>query len=87
MKRIAFSLAITLAFAAPGFAQQTVKIANVVELSGTGTTAASIAGTASIAAIPSVAAASTAPTAAASSGPAARTSARAAASVGCGRPV
>lgn len=39
MKRIAFSLAITLAFAAPGFAQQTVKIANVVELSGTGTTA------------------------------------------------
>src|ERR671914_137566 len=39
MKRIAFSLAMTLAFAVPGFAQQSVKIANVVELSGTGTTA------------------------------------------------
>jgi branched-chain amino acid transport system substrate-binding protein len=39
MKRLAFSLAIALAFAAPAVAQQTVKIANVVELSGTGTTA------------------------------------------------
>ena len=39
MKRLAFSLAITLALAAPAVAQQTVRVVNVVELSGTGTTA------------------------------------------------
>lgn len=39
MQRLAFTLAVTLAFAAPAFAQQTVKIAQVVELSGTGATA------------------------------------------------
>jgi branched-chain amino acid transport system substrate-binding protein len=39
MKRIAFSVAIAVAFATPGLAQQTIKIAQVVELSGTGATA------------------------------------------------